>query len=632
MCGIAGILAQSPDPMDQIHVKSMCDIINHRGPDGAGYYHDRHVALGHRRLSIIDLTDNGKQPMSNENGRLWITFNGEIYNYKELRSSLLASGHCFKSNTDSEVILHLYEEKQEQCINSLRGMFAFAIWDLDNKKLFCARDRLGIKPFYYYSTPEKFIFGSEIKSLLVYPDVPRNLNHIALKDYLYFKYPVGDNTFFQNIVALEPGHYLVAQAGKMILKQYWDLEFTGENNKSKETVIDDLSSMLEESIGYHMVSDVPVGTFLSGGIDSSAITAFSKEIYAKDLHTFCCGSRHKNANQDLKYAEIVASHLGTKHHELYLTANDFGEFLSKSIWHLDEPGGGSTAIPGYYTAKLARENVTVLLSGEGADEVFGGYSFYIKLLVETSFLRFNGNISQFELLKSLPDYLRMLQSRELFLKSLGKSFVTKKKEDLEIRPNFNPENSFNIIDSEYLGCKDYEPFTNLWEKYFKHQQHKSFVDGMQYLDIKTYLRRILHIYDRMCMAVSLENRVPLLDHKLVEFGTTIPLRYRYHNLIPKYPLRMCLKNRLPGAVLTRPKEGFTLPVREWFRNELKDQVYEIILGKTARERGLYNITEVRRLWDAHQQGAEHTERLWSLLSLELWLKLFIDEFKPEARP
>jgi asparagine synthase (glutamine-hydrolysing) len=628
MCGIAGILTQIPDPMDQIHIKSMCDVVRHRGPDGFGYYHDSHVALGHRRLSIIDLTDNGKQPMSNEDGRLWITFNGEIYNYKELRADLLASGHIFRSNTDSEVILHLYEGKKEKCVNYLRGMFAFAIWDSENNKLFCARDRLGIKPFYYYKAGEKFLFGSEIKSLLVYPDVPRSLNHIALIDYLYFKYPVGDNTFFQDIMALEPGHYLVFQAGKFSIQQYWDLEFTGDNNDSKEAIIENLSDEIGESIAYHMVSDVPVGTFLSGGIDSSAITAYSSKVYEKKLHTFCCGSRHKNANKDIKYASMVANSLGTKHHELYLSASEFGDFLPKSIWHLDEPGGGSTAIPGYYTAKLARNNVTVLLSGEGADEVFGGYGFYIKFLVETSFLRFNDNIPQMELLKSLPGYLKMLQSRELLVKSLGRSFLPKKKEYLEIRPNLNPANSFNIIDNNVLGCKDYEPFTNLWEKYFKVQQHKSFVDGVQYLDIKTYLRRILHIYDRMCMAVSLENRVPFLDHKLVEFGASIPLKYRYHKLIPKYPLRMCLKNRLPDSVLNRPKEGFTLPVGDWFRNELKEQVHEIILGKSARARGIYNVSEIRRLWDAHQQGAEHTERLWSMISLELWHREFIDDFRP----
>lgn len=627
MCGIAGILTTFPEQLNKVHIKPMCDVIAHRGPDGFGYYTDENIALGHRRLSIIDLSENGKQPMCNETGRLWITFNGEIYNYRKLRDDLLASGHIFKSNTDSEVILHLYEEKGERCVDYLRGMFAFAIWDSENKKLFCSRDRLGIKPFYYYHRGEKFIFGSEIKSLLVHPDVPRAVNHIALTDYLYLKYPVGDNTFFKDIIALDPGHSLVVQGGKISIRQYWDLEFSGDNSDTKESMIENLSAILGESIAYHMVSDVPVGTFLSGGIDSSAITAYSSEIYDKNLHTFCCGSDHKNANQDLKYAALVADHLQTTHHELYLSATDFGDFMEKSIWHLDEPGGGSTAIPAYYTARLARNNVTVLLSGEGADEVFGGYGFYIKNLIESSLFRFNSGISQLELLKRMPEYLKMLQSRELLVRSIGRSFRSKKKSDLGIRPNFDPMCAYHVIDINGLDNNGYDPFANLWEKYFKKQQHKTFVDGLQYLDMKTYLRRILHINDRMCMAVSLENRVPLLDHKLVEFGTTIPLKHRYHHLIPKYPLRMCLSKKVPDSILTRPKEGFTLPVGDWFRNELKDQVYEIILGQAARQRGLYSISEVQRLWEAHQQGAENTERLWSLISLELWHKQFIDDFK-----
>lgn len=631
MCGIAGVLTQHPDRIDHSQIKLMCDIISHRGPDGFGYYTDNYISLGHRRLSIIDLSDNGKQPMSNEDGNLWITFNGEIYNYKELREELLKKGHCFKSKTDSEVILHLYEEKKEHCVDFLRGMFAFAIWDIKNKKLFCARDRLGIKPFYYFhNSTGKFSFASEIKSLLVLPDVPRKLNSIALIDYLYFKYPIGHHTFFKDILALDPGHYLVCQGGHVSIKQYWDLEFSSENSDSKETIIEKLSANLMESISYHMVSDVPVGTFLSGGIDSSAITAYSTKIYEQSLHTFCCGSNHKNANKDLKYASLVANHLGTQHHELYLEANDFGNFMSKSIWHLDEPGGGSTAIPAYYIAKLARNNVTVLLSGEGADEVFSGYGFYIKYLVETSFLRFNGNMSQAELVKSMPTYLKMLKSRELLIKSIGRSFLPKKKSYLETRPNLNPTNSFKVIDNGVLDNIDYHPFTHLWEKYIEKQQHKNFVDGVQYLDIKTYLRRILHINDRMCMAVSLENRVPFLDHKLVEFGASIPLKIRMHKLIPKYPLRMCLKNILPDTVLNRPKEGFTLPVGDWFRHELKERVHEILLGKSAKERGLYNIAEVGKLWDAHQQGQDHTERLWSLISLELWQRQFLDKFGPEV--
>ncbi len=628
MCGIAGIFSINKDCDDKRHIEKMCDIISYRGPDGQGYYTDDFVALGHRRLSIIDLSDNGLQPMSNEDGSLWIIYNGEIYNYRDLRAELAAKGHNFKSQTDTEVILHLYEEERESCLNRLRGMFAFAIWDTRGKSLFCARDRFGIKPFHYFSGGGKFIFASEIKAILQHPLAPRGLNKTALKDYLYFKYPVGTETFFKDISTLEPGHYMMVKDGSVKISRYWDLAFNGKNDKGAKNIINNLYEALEESVKLHMVSDVPLGTFLSGGIDSSSITTICNQYYSGKLSTFCCGAENESGNSDLKYAMKVSRTLGTDHHELILRAEDFGDFMSKAIWHLDEPCGGSTAIPGYFVAKLARENVKILLSGEGGDEVFGGYEFYIKYFIETNFLRFrsNGPVSQYQLLTYLPKYLKMLQSRELFLRSLLRSVLPKKKDYIEIRPNLNPDKYFHVFSRDYLEeVKDYDPFDNLYRKYFDKKENDSFVDRIQYLDIKTYLYRILHIYDRMCMAVSLENRVPMLDHKLAEVGSSIPDGIRFHALFPKYPLRMCLKGRLPDEILERKKAGFALPVGEWFRKELKEQVYEIILGRTAQSRGIYNLDGIRRLWEEHLQGKNHKERLWSLISLELWFRNFMDK-------
>ena len=628
MCGIAGILSQGKDPNDKRYIEKMCEVISHRGPDGYGFHSDEFISLGHRRLSIIDLSDNGLQPMCNEDRTLWITYNGEIYNYRDLRAELAAKGHYFKSQTDTEVILHLYEDEREECLSKLRGMFAFAIWDAKGKSLFCARDRFGIKPFHYFSGRGKFIFASEIKAVLQHPIVPRVLNNIAFKDYLYLKYPVGTQTFFNDIITLEPGHYMIVKNGVVKITKYWDLAFNGKNNNSMKNIIGNLYEILEESVKLHMVSDVPLGTFLSGGIDSSSITTICTQNYPGKLNTFCCGAKNSSENSDLKYAMKVSKTLGTDHHELILRPEDFSDFLSKAIWYLDEPGGGSTAIPGYFVAKLAKENVKILLSGEGGDEVFGGYEFYIKYFIETNFMRFKSDksISQFRLLKYLPKYLKMIQSRELLLRSLWRGILPKKKDYIEIRSNnLNPDKYFRVISQDYLNeVKDYDPFDNLYRKYMNSNGNKTFVDKIQYLDLKTYLYRILHIYDRMCMAVSLENRVPMLDHKLAEFGAGIPVGIRFYSLFPKYPLRMCLKDRLPDEILERKKAGFALPVGEWFRNELKDYVYELILGRTAQNRGIYNPGEIRRLWEKHLQGENHKERLWSLLSIELWFRNFID--------
>jgi asparagine synthase (glutamine-hydrolysing) len=628
MCGIAGILSQNKNSEDKHYIEKMCEVITHRGPDGYGFYSDEFISLGHRRLSIIDLSDNGLQPMCNEDETLWITYNGEIYNYQELRSDLAAKGHRFKSNTDTEVILHLFEEEKEGCLSKLRGMFAFAVWETKKKRLFCARDRLGIKPFHYFYDRNKFIFASEIKAILQHPNVARVLNRMALKDYLYFKYPVGDKSFFKDIFTLEPGHYLTVEDGKMNVCRYWDLNFNGENRNGIESVTEQLYEVLDESVRLHMISDVPLGTFLSGGIDSSSITSICSQNYPGKLSTFCCGAENEPENSDLKYAGKVSKTLGTDHHELILRPEDFGNFMKKAVWHLDEPGGGTTAIPGYFVAKLARENVKILLSGEGGDEVFGGYEFYIKYFIETNFMRFNSgrSISQFQLFKYLPKYLGMVRSRELFLRSLSRGILPKKKDYIEIRPHLDPTKYFRIISDDYLhDVSGYDPIENVHEKYLQDNGNKTFVDKIQYLDIKTYLYRILHIYDRMCMAVSLENRVPMLDYKLVEFGTTIPVAYRFYGLLPKFPLRMCLKGRLPDDVIERKKAGFSLPVGAWFRHELKDMVHNIIYSRNAKNRGIYNFNEIDKLWRQHLSGVNHTERIWSLISIELWHQLFIDK-------
>ncbi|MFH1096474.1 MAG: asparagine synthase (glutamine-hydrolyzing) [Candidatus Desantisbacteria bacterium] len=634
MCGIAGILRiDGMSPSTEL-VKKMCDIIKHRGPDSEGFYNDSLIALGHRRLKIIDMVT-GKQPMCNEDGTIWITYNGEIYNYKELKNQLLQKGHRFETNTDTEVIIHLYEEMGEECVHSLRGMFAFAIWDKNQRKLFAARDRLGIKPFYYYYDNKQLIFASEIKAVIVSEDVKPELNNEALIDHLRCKYPLGTKTFFKNVLNLSPGWNLTWENGRLSTREYWDISFSSTPNKSEKEYIEGLQYHLQDAITSHLISDVPVGAFLSGGLDSGTIVALASENKNTDpIKTFCCGSKgwEKEENSDIVYAKKVASFSKSQHYEILLSPREYGDFIPKAIWHLDEPGGGDTAIPGYFVAKYARENVTVLLSGEGGDEILGGYRHYIQRLIETSLFPFSNRkdfvgsgIPIMKLVSWLPEYLRLLNSREKFSQSIIYSFFPKDLDSLLIRPNFDERMVHELLNKDFLEeVKDYNPVTELYEKYFKKDTGGCFVDKMQYIDMKTYLYRILHIYDRMCMAVSLENRVPFLDYKLVEFASSIPCELRFKGLISKYLLRKAIAGKLPPEVINRKKAGFSLPAGNWFRNELKDDIYQILFGSKAINRGIFNRNMVQKVWDEHQKGIEHTQKLWSLISIELWHQIFID--------
>ncbi|MFH1963093.1 MAG: asparagine synthase (glutamine-hydrolyzing) [bacterium] len=634
MCGIAGILRiDGMNPSTEL-VKKMCDTISHRGPDGEGFYNDSMIALGHRRLKIIDMVT-GKQPMSNEDGTIWITYNGEIYNYNELRTQLLQKGHRFETNTDTEVIIHLYEEVGEECVHSLRGMFAFVIWDKNQRKLFAARDRLGIKPFYYYYDEKQLIFASEIKAVIVSEDIKPELNKEAVIDHLRCKYPIGTKTFFKNILSLAPGWSLTWEKGKCSIREYWDICFNPTPNKSEKEYIEELQYHLQDAITSHLVSDVPVGAFLSGGLDTSAIVAFGSEgRNGEPMRTFCCGSNEweKEDNSDIVYARRVADFLKSQHYEILLSPQEYGDFIPKAIWHLDEPGGGDTAIPGYFVAKYARKNVTVLLSGEGGDEIFGGYRHYIQRFMETGLFPFSNRkdfikarVSIIKLISWFPEYLKLLDSRERFSQSILSSFFPKGIDSLLIRPNFDEKTVYELLNKDFLEeVKGYNPVIEIYEKYFKKDTGGCFVDKIQYIDIKTYLYRILHIYDRMCMAVSLENRVPFLDYKLVEFASSIPCEMRFKGLISKYLLRKALAEKLPSEVINRKKAGFSLPAGKWFRNELKDNIYQILFGSRAINRGIFNRKMVQKVWDEHQKGIEYTQKLWSLISFELWYQIFID--------
>ena len=615
MCGIVGICSQSPLAGIRDKLVSAGESISHRGPDGEGVYLDERCGLLHKRLSIFDL-EGGKQPISNETGNLVLVFNGEIYNYRDLHDEL-AKCHRFATASDSETILHQYEEGQET-LSRLRGMFAFAIWNKSDSSLFLMRDRVGIKPLYYSLLPDgTIVFASEIKAILKTGLVNVEPDKLAMREDLAFKFSTGNRTFFKNIKSLEPGHYLRWQTGVLKIGQYWSPEYTGVR-QAQPAVQERFEHELKESLRYHLVSDVPVGAFLSGGLDSSAIVQISTNTLNTPMSTYTCGTADEKVG-DLYYSRIVAKKCGSDHHEFIHNAQQFSAFMKDCIWHLDEPGGGSTAIHGYYTAKRARQDVKVLLSGEGADEVLAGYyhhwlphyrglSFPHRALGYPKWKQFGGIASR--------------GKRELVLpgsESAEEIFTWR-----HVSPFFsNPElyrNDFFRDTQGYHTSQSLEPL-------LAQVKGLPVTRQLMYLDLKTYLLRILHIYDRMCMAVSLENRVPFLDHKFVEFTYSLSPDNLLHNLDTKSMLRNYLQRTLGDEIAYRPKAGFSLPVDRWFRGDLATEIHEVL--NRFKKRGIIDPAHIDHLWQTFSTGGGDREDLWRLVSIEYWFSIFIDGDQPK---
>lgn len=635
MCGIAGKLyLDGQTPVDPELIQRMTDIIAHRGPDGSGKHMSGPVGLGHRRLSIIDLRPTGAQPMCNEDKTVWIVFNGEIYNYLELREELLKKGHQFTSTTDTEVIVHLYEEYGGECVSRLRGMFAFGIWDQRKKELFLARDRVGIKPLYFTQTSQALLFGSEIKSLLLDPSVKREVNPRAIDRFLTYYYLPGNETLFKDIFKLEPGHCLTIRNGEIKDRQYWDLRFESEQQWSSfEEAVDALQKLLSRTVKDHMLSDVPVGVLASGGVDSTGVLRYAADHSDKPLNTFTVGFAGASFADERPYALMASKKFGTIHHDLTVTAEDFREFLPKYVWHMEEPVCEPPAISLYFVSRLARESgVKVLLSGEGGDEAFAGYPKYRNVLwlegLKSAFGPGRGLLSA-----ALKGYEQLTGKDIRHYRNYVHTPLPQYYYGLSATPEtpFNQQKQALYTDgfAATLGqCESDQPTRQMFDRV----SGKSLLQQMLYVDTKSWLPDDLLVKaDKMTMATSVELRVPLLDHQVLEFAATLPSVFKVKGRDCKRVLRKALESSVPTEILTRKKAGFPLPYDRWLKDELKDYVTDTVLAPNAAIGAYFHRSQLRQLVEKQQQrladdrnGAktqhalDYSREVFSLLVLEMW--------------
>lgn len=629
MCGISGVVRLDPrQQVSQSDLKRMCDTIVHRGPDDEGYHVRGNVGLGMRRLSIIDLAG-GHQPISNEDGCIWIVFNGEIYNFDELRTELRHKGHEFSTNSDTEVIVHAYEEYGDDCVNRLNGMFAFAIWDDRNQKLLLARDRVGIKPLYYYAGSDCLVFGSELKAILEYPGIPRDLDHAALDTFLTFEYIPAPSSIFKNIKKLKPGHLLTLQGGKVSIRKYWDV--AGERLEgSEEELGRSLYEILKDAVRMRLISDVPLGAFLSGGVDSSTIVCMMSEIMDRPVKTFSIGFDDPSYNE-LDYARAVARHFGTDHYDLVIQPDIVG-LVESLVGAMDEPFADVSMFPTFLVSKLARENVTVVLSGDGGDELFAGYDWYVADRLERRYRVLPGIVRN-TLIPSLVNLIPPTSQKKGVVNKI-KRFVEGSVQSPRLRHfrwnTFQTAQTKNrlygdAMKSSLNGHNPYETFT----EYLETNDGGDPLWQSQYADIKTYLvDDILTKVDRMSMAVSLEARTPFLDHRVVEFAAGLPSDLKLNGSTTKYLLKKAMKGKLPDDVLKRRKEGFSIPIKNWLKDELRPMMEEVLSADRLKDEGLFNPQYVEVLKQQHLKGsANHSHQLWSLMVFEIWRDMYL---KPQG--
>ena len=615
MCGIAGILnLESNRGADLELLGRMTRVLAHRGPDDDGFFHEGPVGLGHRRLSIIDLAG-GAQPMANEDGTAWIVFNGEIFNFQSLRGELEAAGHRFKTRSDTECIIHLYEEYGEGCAQRLVGQFAFAIWDTRRRRLLLARDHIGIKPLFYHLDRERLIFGSELKALLEDEALEREIDPEALVDYLTYRYVPAPRTIFRGVRKLPAGHWLLWEDGSVRIERFWEMPCSGEAPASEEECAERVASLVREAVQSQLLSDVPLGALLSGGIDSSIMVALMAELTGGPVKTFTIGFREEDFSE-LPYARQVAEKYGTEHHELVVEPESV-EMLPRLIQAFDEPFADPASVPTYYVCRLAREHVTVCLSGDGGDEAFAGYRRYQWAL---KYARFD----------SLPGRLR-----SAFFASMARFLPSRYRRAAE-RLALDPASRYGELTGYLRGPALHGLFSPGLEKTASARPDLALIreldarveladplKKLQYIDIQTYLPDdILVKTDRMSMLNSLEARVPFLDHRLLEYAASIPSQWR----LGKHILKKALGHLLPPEILDRGKMGFGVPLKHWFRGDWREYSRELLLGQRARERGFFDPAKVEALADAHlaERGAT-TSSLYALVVLEEWCRQHLDQ-------
>lgn len=619
MCGIAGFCSKNGFHDMENTLVNMINIINHRGPDDDGIKvyeaKDHFIGFGHKRLSILDLSPSGRQPMESIDERYSIVFNGEIYNYSNLRDNLIKEGFSFRSSCDTEVILNMYQKYGTDCLNYFNGMFAFVIYDREKNILFGARDRLGIRPFYYYKKNDLFIFSSEVKSLLKFPNVEKSVNNSLLFEYVQNKYISNPDTLFSNINKLEPGHYFILDNFELKIDQYWDInDFKKYDDYNVNELVDMLSDLMDDSIRLRMISDVPFGAFLSGGIDSSLIVALMAKHSTLPVKTFSVGFNEEN-HSELPYARTVSKLYNTDHHELIINYKDYVDNIYNAVWHRDAPVSETSDIPIFLLAKEAKKSVSVILTGEGSDEIFAGYPKY-SFDHYSKFISTVNNKLFSKAVNSLPYKYRKVK----------KAYNT-----MCIRDEYERFlNWFAAVDKSYVNQIFTDEFKNEYEYTVERKceiKGKANLDRMLYFDMKYWLTDdLLERGDKMLMAFSIEGRFPFLDYNVVEFAYKLQDEYRINGKSQKYIVKELSKRYLPEDIINRKKVGFYIPIGDWFKNDLKNMVEDHLLSSRFLNRGIFKKSEIEKMIHLHSNSIQNNEKeIWMLLNLEIWFRTFIDK-------
>ncbi len=602
--------------------------IAHRGPDDDGFFVRENVGLATRRLSIIDV-QTGHQPICNEDETVWIVFNGEIYNHRELRQRLESQGHCYRTRSDTETIVHLYEQYGSNCVQHLRGMFAFAIWDQTKQSLFLARDRLGIKPLYYRYDGGALLFGSEIKALLAYPGLRPEFNRKALGEYLAFGYLAGEETMYSGIRKLMPGHTLLLDGrGEVEISCYWDLApNSGDAGRTREYYVREYRERLEGCVSSHLMSDVPLGVFLSGGLDSSAVAALTSKIRQDPIETFAVGYGEEEFSE-LPFARTVAEHIGSEHHEVRLSRDDFFQALPTCIWHEDEPIVWPSSVPLYFVSRLARERVKVVLTGEGSDETLAGYTRYAWTLLNSRMDDVYRSLTPSGLRSALRSAILSSPLSATARRKLEHTFLLRDGSSWSTFYFDNFYSAFSAAEQDELLTPEARLDTS--DAYsgsmaFWNQSKGDMLHRLLYTDIKTYLVELLMKQDQMSMAASIESRVPFLDHSLVEFTASIPAKYATKGMAGKFILKSAVEDLLPKSIVYRQKMGFPTPWAYWLAGPQLERLEQLLMEPRTLNRGYFRAEAIRSLFSEHRAGRrDHGNRIWRLLNLELWMRVCLD--------
>ena len=625
MCGITGIYYRNGNSVDSNILKRMTAELAHRGPDEEGFYHKGSIGFGHRRLSIIDLST-GQQPLSNEDGNVWICFNGEIYNYQSLKKRLEEKGHVFRTNSDTETIVHAYEEWGTDAVKKFRGMFAFALWDGIKEQLVLARDRVGKKPLYYFMDDNRFVFASEIKAILKHPDIPRDLDLTAFSDYMSLLYIPSPKSIFKAVKKLPAGHTAIIRKETVSIAQYWDLSFQQHTFKNEDEIMEGLASKLEEATRIRMLSEVPLGAFLSGGVDSSAVVAMMAGASPEPVITNSISFSVSQYNES-KYAQRVSKLFNTNHHEMEVTPDAIA-IIEKLSWHYDEPFADSSAVPTYYVSKMARENVTVSLSGDGGDENFAGYRRYYFDMRENAVRNFVPELMRSAVFGSLGrlypkgDYLPQIFRGKAFISNVARNPVDAYFFSISaLYEDFKKDLFSPAVQKELKGYDSRDLFYQI----YRDAPADDHLSKIQYLDIKTYMcEDILTKVDRASMAVSLEVRCPILDHEFMEFAAGIPSNLKLKGMDGKHIFKKALKPYLPDDILYRKKMGFGVPILEWLRNEIKDYAQNLILESPSTTL-YFNRKYLEKIWSEHQRGLRNwSSLLWTIMMFNLWHRKYME--------